>query len=210
MLMDWEQMCLKYDFAHKVTGILHCGAHIAEEAGRYAQLDVPVWWVEANPNLTAEILHNLAPFPKQHLISALLADVDGEKMTLHISGPDYRGSSSVLEWGTHKQFSPLRWVDHVICQSRTLDSLHRQVGFADVNMVVTDLQGMDGAVLRGGMGLLKQVDWIMSEGNVDEVYVGCMQLPEFDAMLSVEGFERVEIHLVGQQGWGDVLYRRRR
>ncbi len=136
---------------------------------------------------------------------------------MNISGPGYRGSSSILEWGTHKEYSPLGTVDTVVLPSTTLDDLWRaHGGFPGVNMLVTDLQGADGMVMRAGMRLIEQVNWIMCEVNTADVYVGCMQLPELDAMLAAvnpgPGFERVETHMVvdarGEQGWGDCLYRR--
>ncbi len=211
MLLNWDLLVEQYGLADKVTGIVHCGAHLCEEAPSYNDLSAPVWWIEANPNLRAEIETALAPYPDQHLIEALLADVDDQDMTLHISGPDYRGSSSVLDWGTHRTFSPLDWVDHVKGISRTLDSLWAEHGFAGANMLVTDLQGMDGAALRGAGRFLEQVDFVMCEVNATQVYVGCMEIDEVDALLAAVApvpFQRVETYWVGDQGWGDGFYSR--
>jgi hypothetical protein len=52
MMMDWDRLCETYGLVERVTGLLHCGAHLAEEAPAYDQAfgsDVPVWWVEGKP-----------------------------------------------------------------------------------------------------------------------------------------------------------------
>lgn len=213
-MMDWPYLVKKYRLDRNVTGVVHCGAHTAEEAPDYAQIGVPVWWIEANPNLTARIEAAIAPYPEQRLISALLYDVDGQDVTLNVSGPGYDGSSSVLDWGTHRTFSDLEWVDSVTRRSVTLNTLWETVcaGFPGANMLVTDLQGADGMVLSAAGCLLEQVQFVMCEVNTDEVYQGCMRLPDLDALLaSVDpgpGFDRVETLMCGDQGWGDALYLR--
>ncbi len=211
-MLNWEMLVDKYSLATEVTGIVHCGAHQVEEASRYAELGVPVWWIEANPALADTIRTRLAAYTDQQLIMALLADKDNRDMVLHISGPDYAGSSSVLEWGTHTTFSPLRWVDHVTLKSRTLDSLWEEHGFVKANMVVTDLQGLDPVVLAAGMCLLEQCQFVMCEVNKAQVYQGCVEFDDLVQMMAKidpgPPFEVAEICWVGDQNWGDCLFAR--
>lgn len=212
-MLDWNYLVDKYDFAHRITGVVHCGAHEVEERDAYSALDIPVWWIEANPQLIPEIEARLVDYPKQQIIQALLADKAGQDMTFHISGPGYRGSSSVLEWGTHRTFSPLDWVDHVKLTSTTLNDLWlAHNGFPGANMAVTDLQGLDGAVLSAAGCLLEQCQYVYMECNRAQVYQGCMEIDEVDRMLGDvdpgPGFRRVETHWVGDQDWGDCLFER--
>lgn len=219
MLLDFDALAAKYrmteahTYGPAVRGVVHCGAHEAEERETYNRVfgpDIPVWWIEANPQMEATIRANLEPYPNQHLIMALLADTDGEDMALHISGPEYAGSSSVLEWGSHKEFSPLRWVDHVWLKTRTLDSLWEEHDHFDgANLVVTDLQGLDGLVLSAGMSLLEQTEFVMCEVNRAQVYKGCMEVDALNAMLAAVDpgppFVPVETYWEGTQNWGDQL-----
>jgi FkbM family methyltransferase len=203
--MDWPTLVARYDLGRTVTGILHCGAHLAEEAPDYDQLGCAVWWIEGNPELIPEIEAALAPYPHQAVIGALLSAEDDEELVLHISGPDYRGSSSVLEWGTHRTFSPLHTVKDIPLRTRTIDSLVAEHGIEGVNMVCTDLQGVDLRVLRGAAELLESVQFVMSEVNTDRVYVGCDLFGDWLEYLTGFGFVEAERHMVGNQGWGDCL-----
>ena len=150
MMLDWASLRRKYNFA-QVNGIVHLGAHLAEEAPSYAELgNVPVWWVEANPGVFDKIREALKPYPRQTLIEALITDVDGEERKFNVTNYDGM-SSSVLEFGTHPTFSPdTVWVEHLTLPTRTLDSL---VAEHDIkaNMLVMDLQGAEGFA-SGGRG----------------------------------------------------------
>lgn len=210
MLMSLPDLIAKHGM--DIRSVLHCGAHLAEEAGAYAAADVgDVWWVEANPAVIMTIKDELAAYPRQHVIEALLWEEDGIVKTFHRT--NYQGmSSSLLDFGTHPEFSPdTVFVDHLQMTTSTIDTLvtEQRVPHGPIvaNMLVMDLQGVEGFVLRGATEFLKGVDYVMSEVNKDQVYVGCTQIGELDAILG--DFERVETYWVGEQGWGDALWVRR-
>lgn len=206
MLMSLPDLVANYEMS--ITGVLHCGAHLAEEAPIYAALGAgSVWWVEGNPTVIPKLEPIIAAYPGQSLIEALLYDQDGETVGFNITNYDGM-SSSVLEFGTHPQFSPdTVFVDRVELSTRSIDSLvaEHQV---EANFLNMDLQGAEGRAVRGGRTFIdNQVDYIMTEVNKDEVYVDCAKVWELDEMLG--DFERVKTHWVGNQGWGDGLYIRR-
>lgn len=215
MMLDWDVLVDRYRLVGRVTGVLHLGAHLAEEAANYAQLGVPVWWVEGNPRVLPQLEEALAPYPEQHLIHALLSEVDGAEAVFHVSNYDGM-SSSVLPFGTHPTFSPdTVFVEDVALTTRTVDSLAEEHGITGVNLVVTDLQGCDLRVLRGARRLLAGVEWVMSEVNDAEVYEGCDMVWDQDAYLAEFGLWRKETHWVappstGPQHWGDGLWARER
>jgi len=166
-----------------------------------------VWWVEGNPAVEPKIKEVLKPYPNQHLIPVLLSDRNDEPMTLHVTNYDGM-SSSVLRFGTHTEFSPdTVYVRDVVRISRTIDSLIASYRITDVNMLVMDLQGFEGPVLRGGLGLIPHLDYVMSEVNCKEVYIGATMVSELDQLLS--DFDRVETTWVSNFGWGDGFYARR-
>ena len=53
---------------------------------------------------------------------------------------------------------------------------------------------------------LDKVDYIYSEVNEKELYIGCALIPQLDEYLSGFGFKRVETKMCGNTGWGDALY----
>lgn len=209
--MPLDQLIRRYGLT--INGVLHCGAHLAEEAPQYHELGVgPVWWVEANPAVIMTIKGVLTAYPGQRVIEALLWSEGGQVKTFHRS--NYRGmSSSLLAFGTHPTFSPdTVFVDDLQMVTRTIDDLvqERAVSHRDsivANFLNMDLQGVEGPVLRGATEFLEGVDYVMSEVNREEVYLGCTRIEELDALLA--GFERVETCWVPDQGWGDGLWIRR-
>ena len=211
MMMDWVALCEKYHLPDHVTGVLHCGAHLAEEAADYDEAFGPgacVWWIEANPGVVGQIRETLRPYPNQFLIAALLADVDGEEREFHVTNYDGM-SSSLLEFGTHPEFSPdTVFVRHLRMKTHTVDTVIAGLpGIEAINMLVMDLQGAEGMCLAGAKGLLPSIDFVMSEVNKAEVYKGCVKVDELDRVLS--DFDRVETLWVSNFGWGDALWVRR-
>jgi hypothetical protein len=59
--------------------ILHIGAHLGQERHLYSRFNVPVFWVEALPNIFVELQKNIKIWPNQYAICGL---IDGEKKNL--------------------------------------------------------------------------------------------------------------------------------
>lgn len=220
MLLDLADLVAKYQM--KVTGVLHAGAHLAEEAPLYARLfpNAPVLWVEANPSVLSKIFDVIRPYPNQIVWEGLLWSEDGIDLPFNVTNYDGM-SSSVLEFGTHPEFSPdTVFVDRITRTSITIDSIIEMqeavsgpwgsVDTKAMNLLNMDLQGVELQCLLGAEKFLDQVDYINSEVNTEDVYVGCTKIGELDHHLSQWGFERVETSIVPGQGWGDALWVRNR
>lgn len=207
MLLNWLPLVYKHALDHRVTGIIHAGARLGEEAADYAEIECKnVWWIEGNPAVYERLYEHVTPFGHR-AISALLSDRSGEAKTFHVTNYDGM-SSSVLDFGTHPEFSPdTVFVHDIVRQTSTIDDIVRQAEITDVNMLVMDLQGYEGPVLRGATELLPKLDFVMSEVNKAEVYKGCTQIGELDSIL--KDFRRVETYWVADQGWGDAFWVRR-
>lgn len=206
MLLNLEDLMHNYNM--KVKGILHVGAHLAEEAHMYDGLGIKtVYWIEGNQDNIAAIERIVAPCG-HWLISALVTDKDREYVQFNITNNDSM-SSSVYEFGTHPQFSPETvFIERRMVESRTLDSLAEEYEhFPRVNFLNMDIQGAELLALRGATKLLEQIDYVYTEVNNAQVYVGCAQVEELDAIL--DEYERVETGWVPRQGWGDALYIRK-
>lgn len=205
MLMSLKALVQRYNM--RVTGVLHVGAHLAEEAATYDELHMhDVWWVEANELVTNQILANIGDLPAQQLITALVYSQDGVELDFNITNHDGM-SSSIFEFGTHPTFSPdTIFVDRVRLVTTTIDTLVARHG-VKANFLNMDLQGAELHALQGATAFLLDADYIMTEVNCEEVYVGCAQVEQLDAYL--DGFDRVETYWVPGQGWGDALYVRR-
>lgn len=206
MLMSFPALVQRYNL--KITGLLHVGAHLAEEASMYANAGIrDVWWIEANPRVQRKILQTLRAFPGQRLIEALVYEKDGVKLDFNVTNYDGM-SSSILEFGTHPEFSPdTKFVEKLRLRTRTIDSLAEEHRIVDANFLSMDLQGAELFALKGAHRFLQSVDYVLSEVNQVEVYRDCAQVDELDAFL--HEFARVETYWVPAQGWGDALWIRK-
>ena len=205
VLLNLPELIAKYQL--RITGVVHCGARLGEEAGEYAACGISnVWWIEANPEVLPQLRARVEPMGHK-VIQALLYDQDHQWVPFHVT--NFEGiSSSILEFGTHPSFSPdVEFVTEHTLLSATLDTLVAENGIAGCNFLSMDLQGAELYCLRGATKLLPSIDYVMSEVNTAEVYKGCARIEELDAFL--EGFQRVETFMMGDQCWGDGLWVRR-
>lgn len=204
MLLSLKDLARKHRM--RITGVVHCGAHLAEEAKDYDRLGVrEVWWFEANPLVINQIRSNLAPYDNQFIVEALLADVDGAEFPFHITNFDGM-SSSIYEFGKlHLDSSPdTKFVEHVTLLSRSLDSLADEYSISGCNFLNMDLQGAELLALKGASNLLGDIEYIYTEVNADYVYQGCGLIGEIDDLLKPT-FKRVETSWTPAK-WGDALY----
>jgi len=204
MLLEWKDLQNKY-FKKPLTGVLHVGAHLAEEAPLYSGAGVSnVWWVEGNPTVMPKLQLALRPYPTQRLLQALVFEEDGVELDFHVTNIDGM-SSSIYEFGTHTSFSPeIQFVEHLKLPTRSIDSLVQENNIKDINLINLDLQGAELPALKGATKLLAGVDYLLTEVNKAQVYKGCTQIGELDDLLT--DFTRVETYWVADQGWGDALY----
>ncbi len=203
MLIDFEKEVTERGL--DIQGVLHCGGHLGEEAASYDRLGIKnVVWVEANADNIPLIDRAVSRYGHT-VIEALIAEVNGDKRTFHITN-NQSMSSSLLEFGTHVNFSPdTVFVEHRELLTVTIDHLMSLYPerFHNINTLVADLQGAELMALKGATKFLEQVDYLYLEVNTDEVYVGCAQLSQLNEYL---GMEPVLVSMVPGQGWGDALY----
>jgi FkbM family methyltransferase len=197
-LRDLEQI-----FKLPSMGVLHVGAHEAEEFDFYDALGWgPITWVEAQPNLVKK-LRNRLDSERNRVIQAAVWDKSGVELTFKISSNSQ--SSSLLDLGTHSEDYPfITYVDEIRVHTTRLDDvLTSDDVFEFINL---DLQGAEGRALIGLGNLLSKSNFIYTEVNKQEVYVGCTLIKDLDAYLRDRGFLRVATRWVPFRGWGDAFY----
>lgn len=214
MLMTLKGLIERFDL--KITGVVHVGAHTGEEATDYANAGITtVWWIEGNPDIIPTLQRNVYRYD-HHVVCALITDVADEQRKFNVTNFDSL-SSSVFEFGTHAVASPdVHWVEHKQLTTSTLDDVVATYTITGCNLLNMDLQGAEMLALRGGTELLKEIDYIFCEINVDELYIGCARLPEMDNFLWDLGYDRVATQMAGNPepgpgwvGWGDALWVRK-
>lgn len=202
MLIDFRKLFPKYGITPK--GVLHVGANVGEEAPVYDELGIKdVVWIEANSQLIPQLLINTREKYKHKVLHALVGDVEGLEVELHISN-NAGQSSSILELGTHKIAHPeVHYVGSEVMKMVRLDQHGCWGGLDFLNI---DVQGSELKVLKGLGDVLHQFKWAYLEVNKAELYKGCPLVEDLDMYLLGFGFKRVETLWCGNTGWGDALY----
>lgn len=194
------------DFNINPSGVIHVGAHEAEEAESYEDYGwLPVIWLEAQPDLVKSL--KLRVKPEFHtVIQAAVYNENGREMTFNVSTNSQ--SSSLLEFGTHARDYPgvVNASSYKISTQR-LDSILE--GYPIPNFINLDIQGVELKALIGLGHLIDSVDYVYTEVNRKEVYKDCDLIDSIDAFLSSKGFKRIAVRWHWYQGWGDALYIRR-
>lgn len=198
MLLDWDKAMQMV----AVTGVIHVGAHYAEERPFYLAHGITrIVWVEADP-WTVRWLRRRVPEP---VYEYALCNVDGEERTLYIAS-NRSMSSSLLKPKAHlNKYPRIRFEKSVTVRTATLDALVEREELTGYNLLWVDVQGAELMVLRGGERTLRQMDALALEVNFCEMYEGCVFADELDAWLAERGFGRVMTHKTGR-GWADAFY----
>jgi len=185
------------------TGVIHVGAHTAEETKDYQRYNwKPVTWVEANPKLIDRIRESV---PKEDVvICAALWNEDGISIDFNLATNG--ASSSLKKPALHlKEYPAIRFDSYITLKTKRLDSILTKVP----NFLNLDVQGSELEVLQGMGKLLDSLDYIFAEVNDIEMYIKCTKLEDLDAYLKSHGFHRICLRRFGRAGWGDALYARK-
>jgi FkbM family methyltransferase len=192
-----------------INGVIHVGAHLAEERNDYQSAGVErVVWIEANPAL----LPFLTSMPKiemmqERVLHCVAAEVDDKEVDFNVTNNGQ--SSSVLQLGLHSTYYPGIVVTETLKLKTTrLDTLlaRNAIETAQYEMLNIDIQGAELQALQGLGEQLKLFKAVYTEVNTAEVYKGCALLSELDAFMASHGFEREGVKMWGNDNWGDALY----
>lgn len=185
------------------TGVLHVGAHLAEESKDYSSHGWgPVIWVEAQEKLANELRNSLDPAANR-VFQAVIWDVDNELKRFGVASNSQ--SSSLLEFSTHsKSYPDIRMVEYFEVQTTRLDSLLFEMPIG--NFLNLDIQGAELPAIKSLGNRINEIDYIYTEVNRKEVYSDCTKVEELDRYLKDFGFSRIATRWYLKEGWGDALY----
>lgn len=202
MLIDLAPLVDEYQM--DILGVLHIGAHEAEEYNLYQELGVPrTVWVEANPTLAKKLRDRFENDPTNTVIPKAVA---GELRYVDLNIANNGQSSSLLPLGTHTRHHPeVEYVESRQMRAVPIDSLVKDYGVSGLNFWNLDIQGMEFDALRGAHLAINMADFIYTEVNREELYEGCGLIDDIDELLADKGFWRVETAWTPHE-WGDALY----
>lgn len=191
-------------------GVIHVGAHKAEELEGYHSIGVKtIAWIEANPGMFGNLMARTAGHSGSTLHWFASHEIDNCSVNLNIANNGE--SSSLLELGTHKIEHPhIHYVDKQLVPAQKIDTFLDNSGFQRevFDFVNIDVQGSELLTLKGMTKQLSYVKYLYLEVNEKILYVGCPLMKEIDVFLDSFGFER-KITEMTVHGWGDAFYAKR-
>ena len=196
-------------FIKSRRGAIHVGANDGAERVWYIKQGFEkVLWFEPNEELFQKLIKNIKEkgCEKYKAFNIGIHDTI-ERADLHIANNNGQ-SSSILELGTHKTHHPK--VHYV--RNQEIDLIRMDVFFQntsnkieDFNFLNIDVQGVELNVIKSFGNLISKLDYIYTEVNEEELYVGCGLISEIDSYLKQFEFERVATHMTKNK-WGDAFY----
>lgn len=191
-------------FGVRPSGVLHVGAHQAEEFEEYRKAGFgPTIWVEAQSELLARIREVIAG-SEDSVVEAVAWSETGKKLTFQVTSETQ--SSSLFGLAEHLlEYPQIQTMEERQVTTVRLDEVVPAESHFD--FVTLDIQGAELEALRGMGDLLARVKWIFTEVNRREMYEGIPLVQDLDDFLSQQGFRRV-VTLWYPAGWGDALYAR--
>jgi len=203
MLIPIEELSGFYQI--QPNGVLHVGAHLAEEEKGYLKFNwdnkSKIYWVESQPELVKQLEIIVDPV-RSEIIQSTSWDKNDIDLVFKVT--NNAQSSSLLNLGTHKSDYPeVLVIKEINVKTERLDRCVSGKNFDFINL---DIQGAELQALIGLGDLITQVKWIYLEINKKQVYENCSTASELDTFLGKNGFRRIETRWILFKGWGDALY----
>jgi len=207
VLISVDELRSRFDVSP--SGVLHVGAHLAEESIEYERAGWSrlnrIIWVESQSVLVQQLTNELDP-ARNKIINATVWSETGLRMNFHVANNSQ--SSSLLALGTHEQTYPEIHFDFDLSvMTSRLDELIEESD--DISFLNLDIQGAELEALKGLGSRIHKVKWIYSEVNKREVYKGCARIEDLDRYLAEYSFARVATRWADGCGWGDALWVRK-
>lgn len=192
MLMQIEKLIKKYDL--KIDGVIHVGGHVGEEVGSYKKYTNNIHVFEPLMECYEQIPLGVEKYP-------FALGPREEVREIYVS--NNKQSSSLLSPKNHLFKHPtVSFSEKRLISVKTLDSFE----IKNCNFLNLDVQGFELEVLKGAEKTLDEIDSIYTEVNEIELYSNCVLIDTLDLWLKERKFERVEIVMSGDSGWGDAFY----
>ena len=96
--------------------------------------------------------------------------------------------------------------------AKMIDQIIEEAGHnpAEYDLLDLNMQGAELTALKGAIGMLANVNAILTEVNFEQRFAGCAQIEQIDDFLEAQGFDRVATVTPNHSGRGEAFYLRRR
>ncbi len=204
MMINLIDIIKKYNM--NITGVIHVGGHHGEEYDTYRKISTidNIVFFEPDKDSFTKLVKRTEHDKKVICVNKALGPFSCEA-TLHRTPNQDGESNSILEPYKHTHIYPgIVFTTKYTVKAETLDKYQPNKSLNFLNM---DVQGAELNVLLGASATLKNIQYILTEVNTDELYKNCALIEDLDYYLGKYKFKRVETILdIDSQVWGDALY----
>ena len=176
-----------------VTGLVHVGANIGQEREYYRLLGLDVVWVEPIREIYDRLVNNIAAYPRQRAINALLTARQGEELVFRIANNN-GASSSLLAMDKHVEMFPdIDYVEERTMVSTTLEQmlLDYRISTDDYQALTVDVEGAELLVLRGAGPALHRFEYVKAEVSDFSSREGNALTTEIEQFMADAGFAEI-------------------
>ena len=200
MILDLKYLIDKYKM--NINGVLHIGAHYGEESELYKTNEIKNVVYFEPISTSFNILKN--KIGDDGILFNYALGNENKYVEMYVETANLGQSSSILEPMLHKtQYPTIIFDSKETVKMVRLDDI--EINIKNYNLINLDVQGYELEVFKGAEETLKNIDYIISEINKDETYLGCAKINELEDFLSPYGFKLVEQNWAGIT-WGDGFF----
>jgi len=213
MLIDIREIVNKLNV--KCKGVIHLGAHKAEELKLYKNLNIKnVILYEANTKLINYLkIKSIAfNFLFKMNIKVINKVIYNKERACKLNITSSSQSNSILNLKLHKKYYPkIVKKKEILVEGNTLDNEFLIFyNIENYNILNMDIQGSELLALQGAKTILDKLDIIYTEVNYCYMYENCALIEELDSFLKKYNFTRYHTKALkdpnGKLAWGDAIY----
>jgi FkbM family methyltransferase len=180
-------------YLRNVTGLIHVGANLGQERRYYWLIGLDVVWVEPIREIFEKLVDNLAGYPRQRAVNALLSSRSGESIEFQIANNN-GASSSILDLQDHAVIFPdVSYVERRTLVSKTLKDLVEEEGVSPdhYQALTLDVEGAEQLILEGAGDLLSRFEYVKCEVADFPARAGTPTVADLDRILTAAGFSQL-------------------
>lgn len=203
--MDFRKLIENKDI-NNIKGVILAGAHHGQEYELFKSCGInKMLFIEpCNPAMNV-LTSKFGTNEDVRLVNCALGE-DNYDTEINVETFNNGMSNSILTPKKHLlQYPQIEFNTKEKISVKKLDDLEFTKEY--YNMLYMDVQGFELNVLKGATETLKNIDYVFTEVNRDELYEGCAMVEQLDEFLS--DFIRVETNWEGGT-WGDAFYIRKK
>ena len=187
---------------------IHIGANDGQEAQGYFQKNIPVLWIEADPNVFLRLQKTIEAFDNQKALCALVTDKDDVEYDFLRDQNNCGQSSSIFDFHLHKKMFPkVIMGESLKLTGKTLPTILKEnrIDIKDYKHINMDVEGAELLVLKGLGRDLYNFETITLEASDFEARKGQPFLKDIEEFMHWNSFVKTSQRKIHQADGVNVV-----